>query len=255
MAQLHELLAAEKVPTAAWNQIFEETKKKFSNAHFFNGHSKSLKMLDESEANKAIEEQAREEKEVVTTVYDTLEYALSLYATAEDVQYQKNATNQEANGQVTVDGLNLPALPVDELLGLENRLQKIRELMVTMPTLDASVAWNKDTDAGKHIYITAVPKVTTKTEKTIFPIEMSPATDKHPAQIQAATRDMVIGKFTVMERSGAATAAQKADCILRVDSLLAAIKRARMRANETEIKSVHVGNDIVNWLLQPLKES
>jgi len=254
MAQLHELLASEKVPTAAWNQIQEETKKKFGNAHFFNGHSKSLQMLEESEQNKAIEEQAREEKEVVTTVYDTLDYALALFARAEDVQIQKNATNQLATGDIKVRDFTRLGVPVDELLGLEARLQKIRELFVAMPTLDASKAWKADPDAGKGVYVAVNPSVTTKTEKTVFPIVMSPATDKHPAQIQAATKDVVVGKFTTVERSGAATAAQKAECIMRIDDLLAEVKRARMRANETSVKKEEIGKSIVEWLLEPLKE-
>lgn len=253
MAQLHELLAAEKVPTAAWNQIQEETKKKFGNPHFFNGHSKSLKMIVEDETNKAIEDAAREEKEVVTTVYDTLEYALELFAKAEDIQFQKNATNQQALGQVSVGTLMLAPMPVDELLGLENRLQKIRELFVLMPTVDAAVAWRPDNQAGKHIYVAEHPEVTTKTEKVPTPIVLAEATDKHPAQVNLVTKDVVVGKNTIVRRTGAATALQKAEAIKRVDSLMAEVKRARMRANETPIERVAVGGAITEWLLEPLK--
>ena len=31
MAKLHELLAAEKTPTGAWNTLYEDTLKKFKN--------------------------------------------------------------------------------------------------------------------------------------------------------------------------------------------------------------------------------
>jgi len=93
MAKLHELLAAEKTPTSAWNQLFEETLKKFGNvAHYFQGHSQSLSMIEDTEANKAIEAQTREEKPVATNVYETLEYALDIFGRAEDLQFQKNAT-------------------------------------------------------------------------------------------------------------------------------------------------------------------
>ena len=43
MPKLHELLAAEKTVSAAWNTINEETLKKFGNSHFFEGHTKTLK--------------------------------------------------------------------------------------------------------------------------------------------------------------------------------------------------------------------
>src|SRR6185295_6335886 len=117
MAKLHELLAAEKTPTGAWNQLYEDTMKKFKNGvHFFEGHSKSLAMIEESDSNKAIEAAAREEKPVTTTVYDTLEYALEIFGRAEDLQYQKNATNREATATVSWRGKVLLAdMPVDEL--------------------------------------------------------------------------------------------------------------------------------------------
>ena len=101
MGKLHELLAAEKTPTGAWNQLYEDTFKKFENpTHFFEGHSKSLKMTEDSPANANIEAQAREEKPVTTTVYETLEYALGIYQAAEDLQFQKNETNRRALGTI-----------------------------------------------------------------------------------------------------------------------------------------------------------
>ena len=128
MSKLHELLAAEKTPTGAWNSLYEDTLKKFKNpTHFFDGHSKSLAMIEDSDANKAVEAQAREEKPVTTTVYETLEYALDLYGKAEDLQFQKNETNRKAVGTVMWKGaVLLKDMPVDELLGLEARLTKIR---------------------------------------------------------------------------------------------------------------------------------
>lgn len=68
MAKLHELLAAEKTPTGAWNTLYEETLKKFKNpVNYFEGHSRSLSMIEANEANKATEAEAREEKPVTTT--------------------------------------------------------------------------------------------------------------------------------------------------------------------------------------------
>jgi hypothetical protein len=143
MAKLHELLAAEKTPTASWNQLYEDTMKKFKNpAHFFEGHSKSLKMIEETPANLNIEAQNREEKPVTTTIYDTLAYTLDVYAQFEDLQYQKNATNQEAKGTVMLHGQPfLENLSVDQLLGLEARLTRLRLLVEAMPTLDATRYW------------------------------------------------------------------------------------------------------------------
>lgn len=68
MAQLHELLAAEKTVNAAWKTLQAETLKKLGNEHFFSGVSKSLKMIEDSPQNEAIEQQYIENKMVPTTV-------------------------------------------------------------------------------------------------------------------------------------------------------------------------------------------
>jgi len=256
VAKLHELLAAEKTPTGAWNQLFEDTLKKFkSTANFFEGHSKFLRMLEETPENTAIEEQGREEKPVTTTVYETLEYALDIFGRAEDLQYQKNATNRRATGTVMWRGnVLLPDLPVDELLGLEARLTKIRGLFADIPTLDATKHWEKAEQIGQYVWQAKFPEDATKTEKRLTAVELSKATDKHPAQVQAVPKDVVIGKFTTIKRSGATTAIRKAEAIKRIDELLIEVKQARMRANETEAETGKIAHVLVNLLLEPLKD-
>jgi len=256
MTKLHELLAAEKTPNGAWNQVYEETLKKFKNpAHFYEGHSKSLAMIEETAGNKAIEEQAREEKPVTTNVYDTLEYALNIFGKAEDLQFQKNSANRLATGTVLWRGkLLLENMPIDELLGLEARLTRIRQLFAEMPTLDATKHWNKADGLGKYVWQTTFPEETTKTEKRVIPVTMKEATKEHPAQVQAVQKDVVVGKFTTTKRCGSATAEQKAESIKHIDELLIEIKQARMRANETEVDKAKVASKIIDLLLKPLAD-
>jgi hypothetical protein len=254
MAQLHEILAAEKTPTSNWNVMFEETLKKFGNENFFSGQTNSLKMLEESDGNKVLEAAAREDKPVTTNVYETLHYALGAFAIAEDVQFQKNKTNQIAMGTVMWRGSPLLAdMPVDELLGLEARLAKIRQLMLAMPTIDASKNWVPSAQHGKYVWDLSQPEETSKTEKVMTPVILAPATDKHPAQVEKVTKDIVVGKFSRMKRSGAVTAEQKANTIKQVDELLVEVKKARMRANETQIVGGNIGETVVNILLEHLK--
>lgn len=254
MTKLHELLAAEKTPTGAWNTLQEDTLKKFKNPdHFYHGHAKALTMIEDTPANKAEEEKSREDKPVPTTVYDTLEYALGIFARAEDLQYQKNSTNRVATGTVMWNGAPLLVdLPVDELLGLEARVQKIRALVEAAPTLDATKNWIPATQLGRHVWELTAPEKTTKTEKIMTPVIMAPATDKHPAQVQAVTKDIVVGTFSIMRRSGACTAVQKSDALVQVDNLLVEIKQARMRANETEAVTDKIASKLVAVILEPL---
>lgn len=253
MSKLHELLAAEKTPTGAWNQVQEDTLKKFKNpSHFYEGHSKSLSMIEDTPQNKAIEGQAREEKPVTTSVYETLQYALDIFGRAEDMQFQKNATNRRAVGTVLWKGEPLLVdMPVDELLGLEARLTKIRQLYAEVPTLDATKHWQRDENVGEYVWLSKFPEETTKTEKTIFPVTLKEATKEHPAQVQPMSRDVVVGSFVTQKRSGAATALQKAEAIKRIDELLVEVKQARMRANETETDQGRVSEVLVPLLLEP----
>lgn len=253
ITRLHELLAAEKTPNGAWDQILAETIHKFKTPEtFFHGHSKSLKMIAESPENSATENAAREEKPVVTTVYDTLEWALDIYARAENLQYQKNITNQRAIGTVMWKGKPfLENLPVDELLGLESRLKKIRELYGVLPTLDASKFWTRDDDHKRRSWVTQHQEIKTKTDKQIIPVQMAKATDKHPEQVHPVQKDVVVGHFTTIGRSGEITAHQKADAIKLVDELIMEIKQARMRANETEVVDGSIAKKLTDLLIEP----
>lgn len=253
--ELHELLAAEKTRNQAWEHLFAESMKKFHKAEeYYNGHSKSLQMLEENEGNKAIEAQAKEEKPVISSVYETLEWALGIYEKAEDLQFQKNLTQQRAVG--TVYWRNQPLLidmPVDQLLGLEARLRKVRELFGALPTLDAGRHWARAESMGPYIYETVHPDETTKTDKQVIPVVMSPATDRHPAQVQPVQKDIVVGRFKTIKRSGCATSIEKAEAIKVCDDLLAEIKQARMRANTTEVLPGKFAKSIIDVLLEPLK--
>lgn len=255
MAKLHELLAAEKTPTGAWNTLYEETLKKFKNpVNYFEGHSRSLSMIEANEANKATEAEAREEKPVTTTVYDTLEYALDIFGKAEDLQYQKNATNRKATGTVMFRGQPiLEDMPVDELLGLEDRLKKLRVLYAEIPTLDGTQHWVPAPNTGRHVWENKFPHEKIKTEKTMTPVVLSPATKEHPAQVTQVPKDVTVGRFTTVKRSGTATASQKAESIKRIDELLIEVKQARMRANETVVESGKVSTVLLPLLLEALQ--
>lgn len=256
MSRIHELLAVEKTRIAAWNTILEETKKKFANANYFEGSSKSLKMIEDSEPNRAEEMAQRQEKPVVTTVLDTLNYFFDKFREAEDLQFSKNIANANARTTVMFGGAPLlENIPVDECLGLEARLLRIRGMLLLMPTLDASRHWEPDASAGRHIWITKHPDVTTKTEKKMVPVVMYEATDKHPAQVQPIGKDEVVGHFTTTRRSGAVTAAQKAAVISRIDDLITEVKKARQRANEVEVEDLERIDPVLNLILDPLRTS
>lgn len=250
MTHLHELLAVEKTRTAAWHTLLQDTLKKFAKPHMFQGSLKTLAMLESTPANQRLEAAARTESARQTDVLSTLEYALDIFAVAEDVQASKNATNAKARGTVMWSGVELlVGLPIDELLGLEDRLKKLREVIVAVPTLDASKNWVPDPTQGVGIWKLASPEITTKTEKTMTPVVLSPATEHHPANVVQANKDIVVDSFTENKWTGEATALQKANAIKLIDELSVEVKAARMRANMEQVVDLRVGAAIAKLIL------
>lgn len=257
MPKLHEVLAVEKTLVGSWNKLYEETMSKLgSPSDYFVGHSKSLSMIDDTPANKALERQAEEHKQVTTTVPDTIEYALDLFARAEDLQYAKNATNRRAGADVMWKGqVLLKDMPVDQLLGLEARLAKLRAMYEKMPTLAGSKQWDLVPSMGAHVWQGKHPDVNTKTDKVMVPVTLAPATDKHPAQVEKVMKDLVVGTSTTIHRSGCATTNQKAAALKMIDELITEVKQARMRANQTEAVTDKIGAALVAVLMSPFAEA
>jgi len=254
MSKLHEVLAVEKTRNTAATNLLDETSNKFHKDQFFSGHIKTLKMLVDSPENAAIEEAARDEKALPTTVPETLEYVLDFWAQAEDVTFAKNKTNQIANADLIFRGQVLvPNVPVDELLGLETRLQTLRNVMDRIPTLDASKEWSLADNGRKGQYVSVGEEVTSKTEKTMTAVVLYEATEKHPAQIEKVTADKVVGTFKRRLSSGAATSKQKADVIAILDELLVEAKQARQRANSVEVINEKIGHKITDLIMSAFK--
>lgn len=254
MGKLHELLAVEKSKTNASNKLLSDTLNKFGKSEYFKASNRVLKMLSDSAENEALELAAFENSSLPTTVKETLDYALKFWSDAEDITFQKNVTNQKAVADITVDGVVLATnVPVDELLGLESRLETLRKVADAIPTLSASVSCvNADTELGRDgSWVAREKEVTTKTEKIMTAVVLYEATDKHPAQVKEVAQDKVVGKFTKTNYYGSATSAQKADMISRIDELLVATKQARMRANSVEADNRVIGKTIVDYIMQP----
>lgn len=232
MGKLHELLAVEDTIVSAAEKLITETNEKFNkHSEFFTGGVRTLSRLKDSSEDKALETAAFRSKELPTDVPDTLNYIFPYIQKALDLKLSKHLTNQKAIADIVLDGTTVAAgVPVDFLLDLEKAIPRYRGMFLAMPTLDPSRQWVVE---KKGTYKSNAPD-TAQTEKIMYPVELSPATDRHPAQVKEATKDIVVGIFHQVDFSGAATTQQKADVLALCDRLLAAVKQARMRANSVE---------------------
>lgn len=248
MAKLHEILAVESGLQSAAKKINEETIKTFGkkDEHFVETVRTVAHFAEED-----TKLDTTETKTMVTTVFDKLIYNTGPNVKALDAYFQKEATNQKATADLVVDDHPLATgVPATVLLGLETKLAELRTVYEAIPTLAPGPTWVPDMDRRKQggAYRSEHPDVTFRTKKTIRPLVMSPATEHHPAQIQAVPEDIPIAKITTQHWSGMITSAQKSDLLGRIDKLLRATKRARQRANSTEAEKGSIGKKLFDFI-------
>lgn len=245
MSKLHEILAVESDLQNTAFKIMDEAKKTFSGrpAHFF-GYHKKLDNYDESAPETPEEHQA-----MVTTVQDKLDYMKEHVTRYFDVVAQKDVTNQKACADVIVDGDTLlEKVPATFLLGMETKLKKLRDVYDAIPTLPPGVIWEADISQGPNIFRTKYPEKKFKTAKTFQHKVLYDATDKHPAQIERWEEDVPVGMYITERWSGMISPAQKSVLLGRIDKLLRAVKKARMRANTEEVEDLNVGDKIFGYI-------
>lgn len=163
-----------------------------------------------------------------------------------DVTATKDWANCAASADVVVDDQALlEAVPVTYLLFLEKQLTDLHTFAKKLPTLDPSESWSYDSAAG--CYATE-PVQTTRTKKVPRNHVKAEATDKHPAQVEVYTEDVVVGYWRTVKFSGALPAERVAELVERVEKLQRAVKFAREEANSGEVTDQRVGAAVFGYL-------
>jgi hypothetical protein len=247
--KLHELIAALPDRQSAARANVEETTAVFKHkgADLFTGFLKITKSLTEE---RQTELDAREEKDVVTTVRNRLDYTFALIAKAVDLQLQVDTSNQHAVADLIIgDKVIATGVPGITLLHIENAARKVwMDLVAGAPTLPTGVTWEEDPDKPKNVWRSKHPVERTRTEKQFYPLQLAPATDKHPAQVSKETKDVIIAKTTETSWNGMIPSQEKADILARLQELMIAAQAARQRANETVAKTPTIGAAIVKFI-------
>jgi hypothetical protein len=250
LAKLHEILAVEGDLRSTAATIIEEAKGTFDKrpTHFLQTDT-ATKHLDTSQEGL----DTTEHKKMETTVAEKLKYVGEMVTRYYDAYLQKESTNQKATGTVEIDGKPfLENVPVVVLLGMEQRLKELRDTYANIPTLQPGPTWEPDKSMAVGVYRSKYPEERFVTKKIKTAFQLAPATDKHPAQVQALDEDVPIAKRTVTTWSGMLSVYDKSLLLDRVDALIQAFKRARMRANDTELVQREMGKHIFEFLHGPL---
>lgn len=245
MAKLHEVLAVEGDLDGTFKKLQDETKKIFGKPSMFIGMHKSCRMFDAEDTAPPDEFQ-----EMVTTVQDKLDYLAEAGVKYYNAVYQKDVTNTVARADVVLpDGtVLLENMPATFLLGLENKLKKLREVYEAIPTLQQGQAWKERDDLGKNIFGTVNSDRKLKTAKKFKYQVLYEATDKHPAQIEKWEEQVPVGEFKMDVTSGMVTPARKSELIGKLDALIQATKKARQRANATKLDTTRIADIVFHYI-------
>jgi hypothetical protein len=241
--KLHEILAIEQDRKNKANQTIGEAKKVFSkNFAAFDGMIKKYVSMEEF-----AEQIPDERKEIVFTVKELMTNYLEPVIVAMDATLSKEETNASgtATAELIVGEKSFGSFSATALLALESHLGKMVDLYKSIPTLDTSKKWNFDEQNDCYRTEEEVKFRTIKRPKVIVKYE---ATEKHPAQTELLNLDFQVGKYETTYFSGRITPTQKALLLKRLEDLIEAVKVARSKANNVEVKNIKLGNQIFDFL-------
>jgi len=252
MSKLHELLAVENDLDNTAKKVLDEARATFgSKAQLFQGAVRVYKPFveDENEDYGAL----AETRELTTTVSDKVDYVTGHLARLWDAVYQKELTNQSAIADIVVEGKIIASgVPATFLLGLEKRLANLRKVYEYVPTLQPGMKWVADADKGENIWRTAEPDKKYRTRKSFRHQVLVEPTEHHPAQIEKWEENENVGVFETTHWSGMLTSNDKSKLLHRIDTLQQAVKKARQRANATEVKKEKIADALFTYINGPL---
>ena len=246
MSKLHELLAVEGDLAGTYAKILTETKANFSKhpERYFGQHQR-VELFDENAPP-----EADQHKQLDDTVSEKLDYTAKHIERYLDVVLQKEKTNQIAVADLVVDGVAIGGdIPATFLLGLESKLKKIRDdIYDSIPTLQPGVKWEPDANMGANVFKRTHSEEKFRTRKVMKNHVLAEPTKEHPAQVQVYTEDEKVAKIITDVWCGMISSAQKSAILGRIDKLIRAVKKARQKANATEVVKVTIGKEIFNYI-------
>jgi len=242
MAKLCQIIAVETGLKPKTYAAISALHKIIQKPVLFNGFSKTYQAVGEGDEKLPAESQR---------VQNSVDAVLNIVSTAQSELFnttaRKDFTNCVAKADVVVEGkVIIKGAPVSYLLFMEKQLNDLRTFAAELPVLDPNEEWKRDENSG---LFKAEAVQTHRTKKTQRPIVLYDATERHPAQTQLITEDVIAGFWTTVKQSGAIPKPKKDMLINRIDALSYAVKQAREEANTVEEVNVpDVGKGVFDYL-------
>lgn len=241
--QQNQIVAIEKGVKSRVEKAFGEIYKQIQKPNLLNGQIRKFEAIND-DGEKYPDENVKVQVESGSVIKKVTKSLTELF----DVVATKDWGNTIAKANVVVDGEVLAEnVPATYLLFLEKQITDIHTFISKMPTLDPAYDWEKD--ANSNLYKSNVVK-THKTKKTQKPIVKYDATDKHPAQTELISEDVIIGHWCTTQLSGALPLPRKEELLEKIDKVKNAVKSAREKANSAVVEKKEVGDKILNFIFK-----
>jgi len=243
--KLHEILAVEGTKEKAAKKLIKESLVTLNKDTLFKGQTRRLEMIKEDDKHL----ETVENQELTTTVNENLDYLQGPISGWLDVVFAKEKGNQNAVADLIVGGKKiLSAAPATFLLGLEKKLIELRSIYDAIPTLAPGIKWVADENEREGVYVAYNAVTSFKTKKDIEFRVAHEATKEHPAQVAQLQTEVNVGKYTTISKSGMVAPIEKANRLKRLDDVLAAVKQARMRANNIDVDTAPACHRILEYI-------
>ena len=242
MTKLNQIIAIASGKKAACAAAITEFYKLLQKPELFSGLKRVYQPLDDEG-----EKLPPETKIIQQKVSDILVEANAHLVEMLDIIAVQEFANCSAKTDIKVgDTVIAPSVPVTYLMFLEKQLDNIKALISRVPVLSSDVNWRRsETDPTVYIADTVV---TTRTKKIPKAFIKAPATDKHPAQVEMFSEDVIVGNWNKTDMSGAISIRERDAMLKKVDALRDAVKVAREEANSISVDKVEIGKAVTSFI-------
>lgn len=241
MGRLNQVIAVVAGKKANATKIITDVYHVAQKADLFNGIARHYRPKDDDgerlpSETKAIQNRATE---LIKTAVAGLVEMIDTIATQDTANCQAKA-DIVLESEVLVTGV-----PVTHLLFLEKQMTDLTTLISKLPVLDLGEDWHYDKTTDCYATDTSETTRTKKVPKTFVKYE---ATEKHPAQVDVFTEDIIVGYWQTVKLSGALPAKVRNDMLERVRLLKEAIVKAREEANNMEVTQCQIGKRLLGYV-------
>lgn len=244
MTKLNQMVAVQQGVKSRAQAAIDSVYHRLQKSALFDGLTKTYQPRDDEDVR-----YPDEGVKVQLKAWELLDEAAAAWSRMLDVMATVDVTNTTVAGQVTIDGVALTdPLPITTLLALEKQLTNVRTLISKLPEQDPAKEWRHDEAADAFA---SMPVQSFKTRKVMRNHVKAEATERHPAQVEVYTEDVVQGTWTKVDFTGAVPAARKRELLARVDRLAEAVKVAREEANSGDVVDLKIGKQVFDYLLAP----